>query len=768
MTHRYTIIKRILIIVIVGLCAWGPYLVHAEQGLCQECNTTDKLCDSSLACGTAGVCVIKESATTTPSPAGSAADSTAGTNDAAPDLKPPPVDQTFSAFSSPAGISQFFNSFLITIRKFVASMVQVFLEKILTPILLQHVPINEVPAVFQSWQLLLNFVNMFFIVILIVMAFGTIFRTKYSYEQLLVPLIIVALLINFSFTIGENVVRFSDNVSIIFINQIKSDLVNGQLMTGLDLPDFLIGNGSKTIGGQQIQGDATQNGILTEITFIVFAVIALFAVTIVIIFAILRIPVLWLILILAPLAWIGYIIPDFRKETWTRWWNNLIGWSLFIPTYLFFLMFAFAFIKTKATLAPILGNGVSGAFFSTINNLLYYALTIMFLVGGLTASRKVSFKGAEGIKQLAGGIEGNLKKLPVFRFPSETFEGGKRLAKRIEQEGIPAIPGFTGEKGRKERIERKFGRTEKFLGFKPTYNGQKQFTQKGNDAYSELKDDLKYGRLRRNDIAAKAEAANPTDAKGYAMIKLAYDEGLLNDSIFENAMTKLASNPYALEELAKSGISAKFKDVNNSALLDYATNDSRRYSGSEHTAARKEIFKYLGSDRRRGADLNYDQLTLGVSILGGPSSKDGKEFLDNLAKVRPDLVIQYKQNHTKNGQDMAAAPAGSTAIDDRPTVDQFKDYLKGTGTISDVHINAWNIADFQEALAQKIGNLSSSKAMRNFLNNLAIDISNSESPRSADKENIINDNVFLNRINTVAQTRARNPLPATFDIRIAP
>src|SRR3989344_4535301 len=41
------------------------------------------------------------------------------------------------------------------------------------------------PAIYESWKIMRDFVNMFFILILIVMAFGTIFKTKYSWDRVL-------------------------------------------------------------------------------------------------------------------------------------------------------------------------------------------------------------------------------------------------------------------------------------------------------------------------------------------------------------------------------------------------------------------------------------------------------------------------------------------------------------------------------------------------------------------------------------------------------
>src|SRR2546428_5207811 len=78
---------------------------------------------------------------------------------------------------------------------------------------------KDITVVNDSWGVMRDFANMFFIVALIIMAFATIFDVfpQYSFGRLIVDFVISALLINFSLVIGEFVIDVSQTLSNIFL-----------------------------------------------------------------------------------------------------------------------------------------------------------------------------------------------------------------------------------------------------------------------------------------------------------------------------------------------------------------------------------------------------------------------------------------------------------------------------------------------------------------------------------------------------------------------
>ena len=85
----------------------------------------------------------------------------------------------------------------------------------------QQLALGEIKMVKDSWTILRDFVNMFFILFLIIMAFGTIFNVSgFRYNELLPKFLIAALLINFSFTIGQYVISLGNGLAQVFLNQL--------------------------------------------------------------------------------------------------------------------------------------------------------------------------------------------------------------------------------------------------------------------------------------------------------------------------------------------------------------------------------------------------------------------------------------------------------------------------------------------------------------------------------------------------------------------
>jgi hypothetical protein len=303
---------------------------------------------------------------------------------------------------------------------------------------------NDYPdAVKSSWDIVRNFANMIFILALIVMAFGTIFDVqKYNWRNMLVPFLIAALLINFSFVIGTYLISVADGLSSIFLRQIGN--ASERLMNGLAL-------GNITFNGESVAAlDAASAtlALIAGLIFInVFAVMAMLAMASAAIFAIVRIVFLWFLLVLSPIAWIGYVFPNLRGQTWSEWWKHFFCWCFFLPYYLFFLSFAFIFIGAKPKLAgntdlasANVGGILSGLF--NFNDILFYIISILFMVGGLFIARKLSCMTGTGVGKVFSKIEGGVKKYaPGAAYVRGAWGGLKERGEQIKEKGVLGIGG---------------------------------------------------------------------------------------------------------------------------------------------------------------------------------------------------------------------------------------------------------------------------------------------------------------------------------------
>ena len=90
-----------------------------------------------------------------------------------------------------------------------------------------HLPIypadgQKIAVIDESWKIMRNFANMFFILALILMAFATIFdvlpgAAKYNARALFGKFLFTALLINFSLVLGVMVIQGSQVLSIYYL-----------------------------------------------------------------------------------------------------------------------------------------------------------------------------------------------------------------------------------------------------------------------------------------------------------------------------------------------------------------------------------------------------------------------------------------------------------------------------------------------------------------------------------------------------------------------
>lgn len=290
-----------------------------------------------------------------------------------------------------------------------------------------------VPVVDQSWTIIRNFVNLFFILVLIIMAFGTILDIKsYTWREMLAPFLIAALLINFSLAIGQYIITISNGLANVFLKQIGDPSV--AFAKGADIAKLVTGGETSIISG-------ASQVVVTGIFALIFLAIAFLAIFSALIFSIARLFVLWFLLIISPIAWFGYAMPNLRQKTWSDWWKNFWCWCFFLPYYIFFLMFAVIFINAKGTFLPLAGGNFPGIKMVG-NDFMFYGISLIFLVGGLGVARKLACASGTGVAMVFGKIETGVRKYaPGAAYVRGGVAGLKERGAEIQEKGLFSIGG---------------------------------------------------------------------------------------------------------------------------------------------------------------------------------------------------------------------------------------------------------------------------------------------------------------------------------------
>ncbi|MBT7007302.1 hypothetical protein HN958_02235 [Candidatus Falkowbacteria bacterium] len=187
------------------------------------------------------------------------------------------------------------------------------------------------PAIAKGWYLMRDLCNMFFILILLVIAFSTILRVeKYEIKKMLPTLVISAVLVNFSKLICSLIIDFGQVVMMTFVNGFTAT-AGGNLMVGLGIENiFALQSGANSVGVDQI------TYFVTLILGAVMMLVTLWVVVSMLVLLVIRIVTLWFLVVTSPLAFLLKIMP-FTSKHYNEWWQKF-GWNVAIgPVFAFFL-----------------------------------------------------------------------------------------------------------------------------------------------------------------------------------------------------------------------------------------------------------------------------------------------------------------------------------------------------------------------------------------------------------------------------------------------
>jgi len=255
-------------------------------------------------------------------------------------------------------------------------------------------------AVRIGWVIVRDICNMFFVVILLIIAFGTILHSEnYNYKKWLPKLILMAVLINFSKTICGLLIDATQIVMLTFVNAFKD-------VGGANLTDIL---GLSNIVTMAKGSDATVS-LWTVVGAYVLGIIYLLIATVVIatmmMMLVMRLVMIWIYVVLSPAAYLLATFPGGQKYS-SRWWSEFVSNLIIGPVLAFFIWLSFAALQTysaatgnintkaAAEAAHVLdttssgNNALAGTNASTPASLIQFVIAIGMLLAGLKISQEI-------------------------------------------------------------------------------------------------------------------------------------------------------------------------------------------------------------------------------------------------------------------------------------------------------------------------------------------------------------------------------------------
>jgi len=251
----------------------------------------------------------------------------------------------------------------------------------------------------SGWNIVKNICNTVLVIILLFIAFGTILRVEsYNYKYLLVKLIVVAILVNFSGVIAGIVLDFSHIIMGVFSDQIsnigRSIQENSKILqefTGTaDLGDM--GTVTQNLGDNITRTISRVNVNLILASILMFILgITVLAVAL---FLIVRTVSLWLLFTLSPLALALYVLPNTRIAS-LKWWDAFLRYAFAGPL-LFFFLYLTVFISSNLNVPAEQTMAGSDSFiiFSNSGSFLDYLFLVVLLWASIFLSRSLSIAGS--------------------------------------------------------------------------------------------------------------------------------------------------------------------------------------------------------------------------------------------------------------------------------------------------------------------------------------------------------------------------------------
>lgn len=193
------------------------------------------------------------------------------------------------------------------------------------------------PVVETGWTICRDIANLGFVLVLIIIALATVLRFQsYGYQKLLIKLIAAAIIVNFSLTIAGFILDFTNVVASFFITKAfgnLGDIANGLL--NVFQPQKFFNFDIGTAGGI----DFAINSIMHLSTGVIFSLLTLIILICFMILFLIRYVFLTILLVVSPIAWLMWTLPD-TQSLYKKWWTKFLHWCFFAPACLFFLYLA--------------------------------------------------------------------------------------------------------------------------------------------------------------------------------------------------------------------------------------------------------------------------------------------------------------------------------------------------------------------------------------------------------------------------------------------
>jgi len=347
-------------------------------------------------------------------------------------------------------VSSFISMILGTIAGVVLYLEAQIIDYIISP---TNFSFTNSPIVTLGWGITRDLANMFFILILLIIAFATVLKIQsYAIKQLWWKVIVAALLINFSLVIAGFIIDFTQVLTTFFLNQITGggnfSTITTRLASNMQILNFYNPAKPESIGQGMTQfGASAVAAVAGIILTLIGLVVTVFVFGAAMIFLIIRILYIWFLLIIAPIVWMLWILPVTSGQ-FSKWWDKFIQWAFFAPIYVFFIYLSLSIFDATGKLNPKAFWAISNPDWNTPASglttvsmpaaIFQWILVIAMMFGSLIIAQSMGIKIATSARSTLTGWGTDTKNWAGRQLRRQALGVGAEEAK----EGVKARPGL--------------------------------------------------------------------------------------------------------------------------------------------------------------------------------------------------------------------------------------------------------------------------------------------------------------------------------------
>lgn len=326
-------------------------------------------------------------------------------------------------------------------------------------------------AIYNAWKMVRDFLNLGFILILLYSAFCTVFQIeKYHLKKIILMLVLMALLVNFSFPISRFIVDASNVTMYFFLQSAFGDTDTRSFSAALTGQTNIVDNLVPRNKDNSFDSKGSTTEIIVAIFFIISLMIVMFVIAAILV---IRIMALAILIIFSSIGFVAAVFPD-TKTFANKWWSTLFKYAFAGPILVFMMLLALNLMRELAVEGTLDNMTKTAQNYGTdpskLANAAYFFLPVVLLWMGVFATRTMSIFGANWVTGKATGVakwmgKAGLKKGERAFLAGTPVKEGGRLSK------IPGLGKLAGKsynlsprafvQGWKERAKRV---DEEFLG----------------------------------------------------------------------------------------------------------------------------------------------------------------------------------------------------------------------------------------------------------------------------------------------------------------